>query len=352
MEIDFIGEIKKGSHSWNSFRNTDEGTRPVLRDINFVSELPNPQNIYSLPELSDYDFKNCDLHGCSFRNGTYNNCKFDYSSINWADLVDAYFYDCTFIDVSMRVSKIGDGHFIKCNFTNADLSYCSAENTDFTGSIFDNTKLEYIRFVECNFSETKISSCYFYGTSTWDITVENSIQKNIIITKEDDNIITVDNIELAQFIYLLINNAKLRDVINTITSKIVLILGNFSKERKIVLDDIRNQLRKYDYIPILFDFTKPSNRNFTETIITIGSMAKYIIADISSPRSIPQELASIIPRLQSVKIYPLIVKGEKPYGMFEDFYAYTSVNQLIEYLPSEIDKLVSAIVDDDKKGNA
>jgi hypothetical protein len=35
----------------------------------------------------------------------------------------------------------------------------------------------------------------------------------------------VGDIEVAQFIYLLLNNQKLRDVIETITSKAVLILG-------------------------------------------------------------------------------------------------------------------------------
>jgi len=36
--------------------------------------------------------------------------------------------------------------------------------------------------------------------------------------------ITIDNIEVAQFIYLLLHNEKIRDVIDTITSKAVLIL--------------------------------------------------------------------------------------------------------------------------------
>ena len=351
MEIDYIENIRKGSIIWNEFRKTENGIRPVLRDVDFVKEFPNPENYYSLPEMDEYDFSNCDLHGCSLRNGTFNNCKFDNSRINWADLVDAYFYQCTFINVSMRVSKIGSGHFINCNFTNADLSYCSAEETDFTGSIFENTYLEYIRFVKCNFTETRIDSCFFYGTSTWDIIADKSIQNNIIITNETENIITVDNIELAQFIYLLINNAKLRDVIDTITSKVVLILGNFSNDRKVVLDKIRDELRKFNYIPILFDFNKPSTRNLTETVITIGSMSKYIIADLSSPRSIPQELASIIPRLQSVNVYPIILKNERPYSMFNDFYSYRSVKNIIEYIPEEISHLVNAIVEDDRREN-
>jgi hypothetical protein len=39
--------------------------------------------------------------------------------------------------------------------------------------------------------------------------------------------------------------------------KVVLILGRFTPERKTVLDAIRDQLRKRDYLPILFDFQKP-----------------------------------------------------------------------------------------------
>ena len=80
----------------------------------------------------------------------------------------------------------------------------------------------------------------------------------MVITREDEPEITVDNIEVAQFIYLLLHNAKIRDVIDTITSKAVLILGRFTEERKAVLDALREELRKRDYLPILFDFEKPS----------------------------------------------------------------------------------------------
>ena len=44
----------------------------------------------------------------------------------------------------------------------------------------------------------------------------------------------VDDLEVAQFIYLLLNNQNVRQVIDTITSKIVLILGRFTPERKAV----------------------------------------------------------------------------------------------------------------------
>jgi hypothetical protein len=49
-------------------------------------------------------------------------------------------------------------------------------------------------------------------------------QQNLIITDRDQPVITVDNIKVAQFIYLLLDNKEIRDVIDTIGRKLVLIL--------------------------------------------------------------------------------------------------------------------------------
>ena len=85
--------------------------------------------------------------------------------------------------------------------------------------------------------------------------------RNLLITSEDEPEITVDNIEVAQFIYLLLHNEKIRDVIDTIGKKAVLILGLLHPERKAVLDALREELRKRNYLPILFDFDVPATRD-------------------------------------------------------------------------------------------
>ena len=65
-------------------------------------------------------------------------------------------------------------------------------------------------------------------------------------------------------------------MIDTITSKAVLILGRFTDERKAVLDALREELRKRNYLPILFDFDAPARRNLTETITLLARMARFI----------------------------------------------------------------------------
>jgi hypothetical protein len=112
--------------------------------------------------------------------------------------------------------------------------------------------------------------------------LERAVQEDLIITPGDEPGITVDNLEVAQFIYLL-HNEKIRDVIDTITSKVVPILGGFTEERKVVLDALREELRRRDYTPVLFDFDKPASKDLTATVQTLANMARFIIADVTDP---------------------------------------------------------------------
>jgi hypothetical protein len=55
---------------------------------------------------------------------------------------------------------------------------------------------------------------------SWGVKLEGARQQNLIITPAIEPEIAVDNIEVGQFIYLLLHNEKIRDVIDTITSKV------------------------------------------------------------------------------------------------------------------------------------
>ena len=74
-----------------------------------------------------------------------------------------------------------------------------------------------------------LTGCRVHGVSAWGLKLdEKTKQRNLVITQYGEPEITVDNIEVAQFIYLMLHNQKIRDVIDTITSKAVLILGRFT----------------------------------------------------------------------------------------------------------------------------
>jgi hypothetical protein len=203
---------------------------------------------------------------------------------------------------------------------------------------------------EADLSDANLTDCSIYGVSAWNVKLERAKQQNLVITRnypkwnsdkmsswwdEPEEIaaepaITVDNIEVAQFVYLLLHNEKIRDVIDTVTSKAVLILGRFTDERKAVLDALREELRKHDYLPILFDFNVPAGRDITETVSLLARMARFIIADLTDPSSIPKELEAIVPGL-AVPVQPLIQGSSRPYAMFKDYWKYEWVLPVYRY---------------------
>lgn len=91
-----------------------------------------------------------------------------------------------------------------------------------------------------------------------------------------------------------------------------------------------------DLTPILFDFNKPTSKDVTGTVETLARMARFIIADLTDPSSIPHELATIIPFLRTTPVLPLRKYGSGHYTMFDDFKrAYNWVLEVQEYADAE-----------------
>jgi hypothetical protein len=45
----------------------------------------------------------------------------------------------------------------------------------------------------------------------------------------------------------------------------------------------------------MFDFDVPEGLNITETVTLLARIARFVVADVTEPSSIPQELATIAP---------------------------------------------------------
>jgi len=254
----------------------------------------------------------------------------DLSDVNLsgADLYQANLTGANLTRANLHSAYLSETNFRKANLTEADLR---------------EAHLEGANLVEATLNRAKLTGSFIYGVSVWKAQLVQTEQANLIITPEDEPVITVDDLQVAQFIYLLLNNQSIRDVIDTIAKKAVLILGRFTPVRKAVLDAIREELRKQGYLPILFDFEKPGRRNRTETVSTLAHMARFVIADITDAKSIPQELQSIVPRLPSVPVQPLLLSSQNEYGMFPDFSDYHWV--LRPFLYGSLERLITSLAE-------
>jgi uncharacterized protein YjbI with pentapeptide repeats len=287
--------------------------------------------------LSGADLRETNLSGANLSEADLSGAK-----LHATNLYAAVLHGTRFIGTDLTEIEL-DGR----NLSKADLSKTDLSRKDLSGANLTEANLTEANLTEANFGETNLSradlirailvrtdlrnailtGCRVYGIAAWDLQLEGAKQLNLVITSESQPTITVDNLEVAQFIYLLLNNKKIRDVIDTITSKVVLILGRFTIERKTILDALRDELRKHNYSPVLFDFEKPVSRDLTETVNTLAHLARFIIVDLTDPSSAPHEVAMVIPHTvvpvqPLLSREPLLVDGKvverREYAMFED----------------------------------
>jgi len=229
------------------------------------------------------------------------------AELNGADLSGAYLGGA-----QLGFANLSRASLSQTNLNGAILFAANLADANISGATLHGATL-----IRTNLEGADLTGCSVYGISVWNAKLEGAKQSNLIITPEGEPAIQVDSLEVAQFIYLLLSNAKIRHVIDTITSKVVLILGRFTPGRKVVLDSIRDELLKRDYVPVLFDFEKPASKDLTGTISTLANMARFIIADLTDPSSVPHELATVVPGT-IVPVQAILLEGQGEYAMFPD----------------------------------
>jgi len=317
---------------------------------NFISANLNAANC-QCAEFRAALLSGADLRGADCRMACFGEADLSGADLTGADLTDACLDranlgGATFSAIEVRgaslrgtrlpLANLKDAQFSKADLSGADLFLANLERADLAGANLRGANLTLANLAGANLSGADLRSavlvqtnleganlrgCSIYGISAWTIQGEPGDQSNLVIkasdTDTDEATFTVDNLEIAQFIYLLLKNKKFGDLIDTMTSKVVLILGNFAPERKAVLERIRDAIRRLDRVPIIFDWRPGPSRDETETVRTLAHLARYVIVDLTDPRSVSHELASFVPDV-TVPVVSIIDASQEPYSMLSN----------------------------------
>jgi uncharacterized protein YjbI with pentapeptide repeats len=252
------------------------------------------------------------------------------ANLSWANLRGAVLLSADLSRAGLREANLRWANLSGASLGEANLQWANLRGASLGEANLSRANLDGAALVETNLVSAILTGCRVYGISAWNVKVDKGTkQQDLVITRQNEPTVVVDNIEVAQFVYLLVHNEKIRDVIDTVTSRVVLILGRFTPERKAVLEAIREELRNRHYVPILFDFDVPATRDITETVSLLAHMSRFIIADLTDPSSIPKELEAIIPHL-AIPVQPLL-EGDRPYAMFKDYWKYDWVLPTHQY---------------------
>ena len=292
----------------------------------------------SRADLRGANLNRADLRAANLSQADLSGAKLGRANLIGTNLIGANLSQADLKEADLREANLSQANLREANLSLADLSRANLSGADLTGADLREAIL-----VHTQVDKAKASGSRIYGVNVWDLRGDFEEQKDLVITPEAyPSQITVDNIKVAQFIYLILNNEEIRDVINTLTSKSVLILGRFSiPERKGILDALRNKLREYNLLPIVFDFDRPTDKDFTETIKTLAGLCYFVIADVTNPKSSPLELQATVPDYQ-IPFVPIIQEGEQPFAMMVDLQKkYNWVLDTLSY--NSIDTLIKAL---------
>lgn len=289
-----LSVLAQGVEAWNEWRQSNPDVRPDLSRTDLTNRL-----------LMRADLSFTDMHGCK---------------LTCANLMEADF----------RGANLDGADLLCANLTLANLRGAQMRLTRLVGAVLVETEL----------NGADLSGSHVYGVSAWNAKLEGTIQRGLVVTAPGEPEVTVDHLEMAQFVDMVLHNENIRNALNTLTSKVVLILGRFSAERKPVLDALREALRHKDYAPVIFDFEQAPHTT-AETISTLAHMAHYVIADLSDPACVLQELQAIVPHSPSVVVQPILPESQNLPGMYDSFEAYPWVLEPFRYRDKE--HLLSAL---------
>jgi uncharacterized protein YjbI with pentapeptide repeats len=360
-----VAMLKKGVDAWNKWRLENADIRPDLSKANIVGANLARAHLGEADlreaDLSEAYLFDASLAGANLSEANLSKAdltralalgaNLSRANLSEADLAFANFLRATLNEANLSKANLSsaflfEANLIAANLTGANLAGTNLIAANLTGANLVGTNLEAAVLLKTDLTCADLTSCRIYGVSAWGLKLEGTKQQNLVITHPDEPTVTVDNIDVAQFVYLLLHNEKIREVIDTIGKKGVLLLGRFTEGRMVVLERLREKLRDLGFVPMVFNFDKPETKDFTETVRLLASLSKFVIVDITNPRSAPLELQATVPDYM-VPFAPILQQGEQPFSMFVDLQnkydwvlqpvvGYPSVDRLIEVLEDEV----------------
>jgi uncharacterized protein YjbI with pentapeptide repeats len=318
---DHVARLMKGVAAWNAWRADDPA-----RFLDLSGADLSKANL-SLADLCGVILSQADVCGANLSDADLKGAKLDGANLSGANLVQA----------NLGWADLSGANLSGANLIGATLNWAHLVQTDLSGA-----DLQAVSLVNADLRGADLTGCRVYGVSAWGLKLDSVKQQNLIVTPANEPEITVDNIEVAQFVYLLLHNEKIRDVIDTIGKKGVLLLGRFTEGRIEILQRLRTKVRELGFVPMVFNFDKPETKDFAETVRLLANLSHFVIVDITNPRSAPLELQAAVPDYM-VPFVPILEEGQAPFAMFVDLQnKYDWVLQPVVVYPS-VDRLVEAL---------
>ncbi len=339
-DIDPVFLLKEGKvKKWNRWRRDHPRARPDLTDVTFFNRRLHGAN------LANITLTNADLSGANLEKADLRSSVLDEAVLFRADL-----YNASCQGASLRNTHLGSAHLPNCHLekadlrgaelTSADLSWANLTGADLRGANLAGANLSKCNLDHADLRKSILESAILvqatmrgadlrgadvYGISVWNVITDKKTKATGLFTdfvpasrtRVPLTGVTVDDLRVAHFISQLEEPEIISKIIDASSNRLVLLLGRLSGPGRAILMALKQRLREFDLLAIAFDFPPPDERDTTETIKVLATLSRFVIADVSHPKSVPLELQAIAPHVM-VPIVPIMRSKSSGFSMLVD----------------------------------
>ncbi len=311
-----------------------ELTRATFRNVNFRKSIWTGARVFG-----------CAFDSCSFQQAfvtpahahetSFEDCDFTHATVA-GDFDGCAFRDCRLDGHRLRLCRFRKAEFRHCSLRGVDLAGvdldgalfedCNLSEADFKGAMlrnatFDRCDLRGASWSDADIGDVVVARSEIYGMSLWGTHGEVADARELSLTKPGETTaLEIDGLHIAVFVVSLLDGNGVRELVDGLSSTLVLILGRFSPEHKKVLDEVRSGLRALGYTAIVFDSSAPRNRDTSETVAILAKLSRFVLADLTEPKSAPYELQQFV--ADGGTPLQVVTRGEPPFSMFSDLERY------------------------------
>jgi uncharacterized protein YjbI with pentapeptide repeats len=305
--------------------------------------------------LSQADLAGANLNGADLSGAFLIKANLSGTSLISACLKGASLGQASLFRAKLQRAVLKEASFFKSDLTEADLSEADLEGANLQEAVLEKTNLRaanasranlcFATLLRANLEGAVLDNCAVYGTSLWDVNLVETRQRDLDIMPAQQPVLSVDSLQTAQLVGMLLHHEQARYEVFTITLNTVLVIGRFPEERRPVLDAIKAALRRGEYSPLVLDFHLPGSGDKNEIVKTLGRMSRFVVADLTEDRRIAETLDAVVHFLPSLPIQPIGQAGRErieldshylKYRWVQPFWPFQDADDLAARFPGEV----------------
>jgi len=292
--------------------------------------------------LQETVFVGADLRGATLYNVDLENADLSGANLNWAKMDRANLRAADLRSAKLRHTDLSEACLLGADLTNAkltravlkytNLAYACLRKADLTGA-----DLTCANLASACLDGAVLANCLVYGVSAWGASFDGTEQRELTVSLPEPEIVcvrmlfpgdtsvrvpiarpklrkpypvvTFDELEALPFVDAVLRNAALDEVVGTIDSNVVLILGQFTGGRRDLLTSFRELLRQRGYMPIALDFGVIPPDDVDAMVLRLSRLARFVIADISESPVLPYQVKNFIVNQRPVPLAVFLSEG-------------------------------------------